>query len=376
MAYNHLHFVQSLETMEGGGLGVSARQLHGAMLSCASSRLVATTSQKSFAEENGIHQFQRVQPNSFYYSPYLANVARDFVSEADYIHGHGLYVYPNFVFGREARRQGKSLIYHIHGFFDPWILGRSKIKKGLVNLLFEKRNLDSVSFIRALTNKEELQVRGFGYRGPIEVIPNGVDLEEIDAVSPEEALHARFDKKRPKRALFLSRLHPKKGLDILIESWAGLGEVGKDWELLIVGPNEGGYQSEIEKMIKERNLGEQCRIMPPVRGLEKHRVFQSADLFVLPSYSEGFPMAVLEALANRKPCVVTSECNVPEMYEEGAVWQCLPNAESFRASLQEALGCGDSERQERGAIGRKMMEESYSWQSVARQLDSACRSHR
>ncbi|MBJ7328007.1 MAG: glycosyltransferase [Chthoniobacterales bacterium] len=151
--------------------------------------------------------------------------------------------------------------------------------------------------------------------------------------------------------LFLSRIHAKKGLDLLVPAWGRLTKEFPDWELVIVGPDEGGYQAMVEKMIADCGCGETCWIHPAVSGAEKHALLRTADLFVLPSYSEGFPMAVLEAAAHRIPVVQTDECNFPELTAAGGAWECRPELDSVEKTLRSALTAEDAERAERGLKG-------------------------
>jgi glycosyltransferase involved in cell wall biosynthesis len=173
--------------------------------------------------------------------------------------------------------------------------------------------------------------------------------------------------------LFLSRIHAKKGLDLLVPAWGKLTKEFPDWELLIVGPDEGGYQATVEKMIAEAGCGDTCWIHPAVSGAEKHALLRTADLFVLPSYSEGFPMAVLEAAAHRIPVVQTDECNFPELAAAGGAWECRPERDAVEASLRSALNTEDAERAERGLRGRELVEKIYSWDHFANEVFDACR---
>ena len=105
--------------------------------------------------------------------------AGSLVRDSDVLHGHGLYVGTNFIFGGEARRQRKALVYHVHGMFEPYILKRSRWKKRLVHWLFEDRNIRDVRFWRALTAIEADQIAATGARQPIAVIPNGLDVADF-----------------------------------------------------------------------------------------------------------------------------------------------------------------------------------------------------
>lgn len=339
----------------------------------------------------GVIQGVRQGPAKAFYAPELKRLANEAVASAEWFHGHGFYVWTNWWLGGEARRRGKSLVYHPHGFFDPWILRRSRGKKRMAGWLFEDANMACVRWWRALSSKEADQIRAaVGPHAVIHVIPNGVDLEEVDGLDAArvtsdesrvasndgeaEARHSAWaERKRPKRLLFLSRIHPKKGLDLLVPAWGNLTKEFRDWELLIVGPDEGGYRAVVEKMIADVGCGETCRIHPAVSGAEKHALLRTADLFVLPSYSEGFPMAVLEAAAHRVAVVQTSECNFPELTAAGGAWECRPESAAVEKELRGALTADDTERAERGARGRELVEKSYSWDHLAGAVMEACR---
>lgn len=375
----HLHFVQSVEPMQGGGLGSSTLQLHEALVAEGGSHVI-TTRDSSFSRQwTGVFQGKRRGPDAIYYSPELLAHAEASIKKADWVHAHGLYVYPNALLGSQCRRQQKPYAYHIHGFFDPWILARSRFKKWLVNRLFESRNLREASFIRALTVKERQQITSYGLKQPVVVIPNGIDLSEVDRpLETQEELGVETktpETRPPKRLLFLSRIHPKKGLDILIQAWASLAEQFPDWELAIVGPDEGGYLREVVALIQRLSIQDRCLILGSVSGNEKRMVFQSADVFVLPSYSEGFPMVALEAMAHRLPVVLTTECNFAEALDADAGWGCEPEQESLSMSIKDALSASDEERSQRGMLGRKLVEDCYSWERIANALVEACETY-
>jgi glycosyltransferase involved in cell wall biosynthesis len=297
------------------------------------------------------------------------------VERADVIHGHGFYVYTNWLLGRAACGQGKPLIYHPHGMFEPWILSRSRWKKCVVHWLFEDRNMRSCRLWRALTPKEADQIRAQGIKAPIVVAPNGVRLEEYSheagqASSAELPLMERV--RARKKLVFMARVHPKKGLDILLRVWASLNGRRKHWELLIAGPDEDGYQTTVEKIIRDLDLSASTTFLGPVTGPTKRALLHSADLFVLCSRSEGLPVAVLEAMACGCPVVVTRACNIPEILPEGAGWLCEPETESVSTALREALECSDSERRQRGRAARALVERHYAWPSIASTILDAC----
>jgi len=364
---HHLQFVQSLEPLSGGGLGAAALQLHNAMRAEAlDSRLFATCSSTFKLESSATQQFPRSGPAKFFYAPGLAAAAQETVRDERLwiIHGHGFYVYPNYVFGRLARKFDLPLVYHVHGFFEPWILARSKLKKRLAHWLFEDANFRAVALWRALTVKEAEQIRNIvGSTASIVVAPNGVELAPFEAIP-------RPNVREKHVALFVGRLHPKKGLDLLFDAWGRLGAVRKDWELIIAGPDEGGYEAVAKRMASELDGG--VRFIGVVTGSAKYELLIQADLFILTSYSEGLPMAVIEAMAARVPVVVTNECNLPEVAEAEAGWLCRAERDDVRRALLEALSAGDIERRQRGEKGRKLVESTFTWKKTVAILRESC----
>lgn len=370
----YLHFTQSLEPLEGAGLGYSALGLHQGMLAGGiDSRLVSTRGAGERPQWDAVTQYPRRGPTRIFYAPEMMREARTLVEAADCVHAHGFYVAPNWLLGRQARRQGKPLVHHVQGFLDPWILRRSRAKKRLVHRLFEDANFRHAAWWRASSEKEHDQIRACGIDAPIAVIPNGVHLPTVRAKAEAVALAARFPKQRAKRLVFLSRIHPKKGLDLLIPAWGQLHAKHPDWELAIFGPDEGGYRAEVERLIGEAGVADSVTFYGSVSGDEKEAAFRSGDLFILPSYSEGFPMAVLEASAHGLPVVLTNECNFPELAANDGGWQCRPDLESVIASLEMALATDETERRQRGEAGRKLVAENYAWTSIATQVEDACR---
>jgi glycosyltransferase involved in cell wall biosynthesis len=376
MPLRHVHFTQSLEPLQGGGLGRAALELHLQLLQDGTMSRLITTRAPSFNRTWPLTcQYARSGPPKVFFAKGLRRDACALLSDADVVHAHGFYVYPNWAIGGEAHKRCKPLVCHAHGFFEPWILQRSRLKKQLVSLLFENRNMRGCRLWRALTSKEADQIRAQGFKAPIVVAANGVRLEEIDAPSmpgDTEVLSLPERARQRKRLVFMARLHPKKGLDLLLPAWSKLACRHKDWELLIAGPDEQGYRAAVEAMVRNLELGSSVTLTGPVTGGTKIQLLLSADLFVLPSYSEGLPVAVLEAMACRVPTVASRESNIPELESKGGGWLCDANKDSVQAALENALRCSDTERKSRGLAARKLVETRYSWPIIARTIRDAC----
>lgn len=369
----HLHFVQSLEALQGGGLGRAAADLHLTFRSLRSdSRLLATGARAS--EPVGVAEatvFDRRGPAKAFFAPGLLSRGRKCVSEADVVHAHGFYVSTNWILGRAARRLGTPLVMHPHGMFEPWILRRSRGKKKIAHLLFEDANFRSARLWRALTLQEADQIRAQGIKAPIVIAPNGVDPEPFDSCAK-----AGSSAREKRTALFLGRLHPKKGIDVLIEAWATLRPEDRDaWSLVIAGPDEGGYKAELLELTRRLSLNGSVHFPGLVTGEKKTKLLCNADLFLLTSHSEGFSVAILEAMAARLPVIATGACNFPDLFTEGGGWECQPSVPSVSKALATALQVDQTERTQRGEAGRKLLDARFTWESSARILLAACEEH-
>lgn len=361
----HVHFVQSLEPLQGGGLGAAALQLHEAMAAASlHSRLISTRDEAFRVEWPGVQQFSRRGISKAFYAPDLRRASEGILAGRVHIlHGHGFYVYTNYLFGSLARKRRIPLVYHVHGIFEPWILRRSRFKKQLAHWLFEDANFRHVRLWRALTNREADQIKAVvGSNANVVVAPNGIDLAPFSPRS-EKSISRR-------RVLFLGRLHPKKGLDLLVQAWASLGPLKKDWELVIAGPDEGGYEAIVRGLVETAGISTEVSFTGPVSGSAKYQLLASADLFVLTSYSEGLPMAPLEAMASRVPVALTHECNLPEAAGD-AGWSCPAASAAVTQMLREAMSVDDAERAQRGSAGRQLVERRFNWRNTVVSLQEA-----
>ena len=279
----------------------------------------------------GVVEFRRIKPDFLYYSPDLRTRAKQLVAVRRChpwswsLCRHQL---PDYA---EARLQGRPLVYHTHGFLDPWILKRSRWKKRLVHWLFENANFQHARLWRALTSKEADQIRSQGIKSPVVVIPVGFDPAQFNiSFQPGDEIQTplvpRLINKRRFRAVFISRIHPKKGLDNLLPAWSVLAAKKCDWELIIAGPDVGGYAATVDRLIQKLNLTDSVRRVGKISHESKVKLLKSADLLVLPSYSEGFTSAILEAMAAAVPVGRhPQECNFAELFQQGGGWECEAN---------------------------------------------------
>jgi poly(glycerol-phosphate) alpha-glucosyltransferase len=249
---------------------------------------------------------------------------------------------------------------------EPWALKNSRWKKWVVWRLFERAHLSEAACLHALCEAERGDIRALGLTNPIAVIPNGVDLPPDLQSQPADPAPAEW--RGRKVMLFLSRVHPKKGLVQLVRAWAALHRKADGWVLAIAGPPQGGHDVEIQRLVDELALGDTVRQVGPQYGEDKNAWLRRACAFVLPSFSEGMPVAVLEALAYGLPVLLTPHCNLPEAVAAGAAFAVALRPDDIAEGLQQVLGMSDSERKAMGARGRSLVERKYTWPRIALQM--------
>lgn len=288
------------------------------------------------------------------------------------LHVHGLWQAKSLASWLVARKYGLPCVVSPRGMLDPWAVNNSGWKKKLAGRLFENRNLREAACLHALCNSEADAIRACGLKNPIAIIPNGVDLTEMGR---SQASGVRSQNNEKKQLLFLGRIHPKKGLMELIEAWGMVrrSEVGgqrSEWELVIAGWDDGGHLEGLRRQTAESGLADSVHFPGPVHGAEKDALFRDADAFVLPSFSEGLPMSVLEAWAHGLPVVMTKACNLPDGFRRRAAILARPNPESIAAALHKLFALSEEERREVGKNGRQLVQETYAWPRLAGQMHS------
>jgi glycosyltransferase involved in cell wall biosynthesis len=217
-------------------------------------------------------------------------------------------------------------------------------------------------------NEAETDVlRGLGLPAPIREIPWGVDIPSAGSLPARERLTAWFPAlvDRP-FLLFLSRLHPKKGIDLLIPSFAALAQELPDWLLVLAGPDEGGYRAQLERMVADRGLEQRILFTGLVTGEAKATLLTHADCFVLPSYSEGFPVVVAEALGYGRPVVVTTSCHLPEVAEGEAGLVVLAEVGALATALREMMR-DSAFRAKCSQNALEVTKRHFTWNAVAQQ---------
>jgi poly(glycerol-phosphate) alpha-glucosyltransferase len=309
-----------------------------------------------------------VGPRAFGYSPSLA---RDFLaSDADVAHLHSLWMYTSLLVHRWATRHRKPFMTTLNGMLDPWALGNSAMKKKIAALVYERNCLEAAACIQVNSEAELRAARDFGLKGPVCVIPNGATLPDLDPAAVATIEHPIRTLRRDGApvVLYLGRLHPKKGLANLLDALALADGNGDKWVLAIAGWDQLGHEQELRARSAKLGLGDRVIFLGPQFGDAKTAAFHHADAFILPSYSEGLPMAILEAWSYGKPVLMSPACNLGVGYEVGAALPIDPNPQGIADGLSAFFAMSDYERAQMGTKGRRLVETSFHWPNIARQM--------
>jgi len=332
----------------------------------------------------------------------IAAIAYDF--KPDVIHLHGGWHPVLFFCARVARRSGVPIVLSLHGSLRPAVIeGDRRIKKRLAWWLYQRRLVEMAEVIHVSTETEKGDLVRLGFNKPVVVIPNGADVREVRKSRGPKVLklHGPKSQTRTKTVLCLGRLHPLKGLDLLIDAWKLVISDYPNWFLLLVGPDEQGTLKALREQVKRLGVVDSVAFSEPQYGEEKMRVMQNADLFVLSTRSENFGIVVAESLACGVPVITTKGAPWPELLgiSGGAIaerdhemantpkrnapnvinqlnqptpaigrcgWWIDIGVEPLVEALREAMSLTDEERREMGENGRRLVESKYQWASIAK----------
>lgn len=275
------------------------------------------------------------------------------------IHDNGLWRPYSRRLARIAGQIGVPRVVTLRGMLEPWAYKHRHWRKRVAWWLYQRKDLESAALIHATSEMEADNLSRFSLRTPVCVIPNGINLHN----------QPTHEKAEPRVILFLSRLHPKKGLPLLIEAFSQLNP--ENWRLRIAGPDETGCMVSLQTLVSELQMTSKVEFLGAVYGDEKDQLFVTSSVFVLPSYSENFGMVVTEALSHGVPVVTTTGTPWAILQDRECGWWVEPNVPAIRYALGNAICCSADTLARMGENGRNLVAEKYSWDIVARQVLSA-----
>jgi glycosyltransferase involved in cell wall biosynthesis len=285
----------------------------------------------------------------------------------DVVHDNGVWLPHNHRLARLTCERRIPRVVSARGMLEPWAMLHKRAKKRIAWRLYQRRDLIAAALLHATADAEAAHIEELGLGVPISVIANGVDLpasnELANQVEGKENSHV---------ALFLSRIHPKKGLPMLIEAWKRVQPEG--WTLHIAGPDEGGHLAEVQKLIAAACLDHVIRFLGPINGRNRLVAYSSADLFILPTYSENFGIVVAEALAHEVPVITTKATPWLRLEEKHCGWLVEASPDGITDGLKRATSCHSITLKEMGRNGRAMVAENYAWKPIAERFIAAYQS--
>jgi glycosyltransferase involved in cell wall biosynthesis len=275
------------------------------------------------------------------------------------LHNHGMWqfngLYPSWI----GKQKSIPVITSPRGTLSNWSFNSGSKSKKIFWPLFQKPSLANITCFHATSISEYNEIRSHGFDQPVAIIPNGIDIPEM----PSNTI------KKNKTLLFLGRVHPKKGIDILLNAWLQVQSSFPEWRVVIAGSDldilgRGGYLKEIIQYSKKIGC-ERVEFIGPVYGKEKFELYQSASIFVLPTYSENFGMTVAEALSVGTPAIVSHGAPWEGLEKNNAGWWIELDEKKFAKTFENALSLSDQEIKKIGLNGRSWMKRDFSWDNLA-----------
>jgi glycosyltransferase involved in cell wall biosynthesis len=273
------------------------------------------------------------------------------------MHSHGLWMMPNVYPARACADTGCRIVVSPRGTLSSWALDRHALQKKAFWRIAQASALNAATCFHATADAEFEDIRRAGFRQPICVLRNGVDVPIVEA-RPTGG---------PRQLLYLGRIHPVKGIDILLHAWHAVQQRFPDWELNIAGPDNGGYLTAIKGLASQLGLERVC-FLGPLYGDQKVRAYRAASVFVLPTHSENFALTVAEALGAGTPAIVTTGAPWESLEKQDAGWWIQIGVDPLIACLTKVLALPSLRLAAMGQAGREWMVRDYSWRQIGEQL--------
>lgn len=273
----------------------------------------------------------------------------------DCVHLHGIWSPRLAGSFRAWRKRGVPCVVSPHGMLAPWALSHKWLKKKVAWHLYQKHSLDQAVFLHGTSEHETRQFKKLGLKPPVATIPWGVSLPSVAEKSASRS--------RPRTALFVGRIYPVKGLPLLVEAWAKVRPTG--WKMKLVGPDEAGHRAEVEALIRAAKLEADFEFTGPLQGEALRAAYENASLFIQPSYTENFGMAVAEALAYSLPVLTTTGTPWSILPDRGCGWWVSPTVDQITQALTNATRLEDVVLRDMGAKGRDVVAREFSWCQTA-----------
>jgi glycosyltransferase involved in cell wall biosynthesis len=289
-------------------------------------------------------------------------------NHVDVVHSHGMWQMNALYPGWAANKGNVQLIISPRGSFSQWAFNHGSWTKPFFWSLLQKPAFDKVTCFHATSQEEYADIRRLGFTQPVAVIPNGIDLPAGTVDTPRSDIRT---------LLFLGRIHPKKGIDILLRAWRRVQGDFSGWNLCIAGSDDAyhgasGYLDEM-KTVSRQLCAERVEFPGEITGAAKWKAYENADLFVLPTHSENFGMTVAEALAAGTPAIVTRGAPWAGLESQGAGWWIDTGELPLTKCLQDALSKSRDDLSAMGQCGKQWMQADFSWPKIGCKMSTTYR---
>ena len=306
--------------------------------------------------------------NDLIFSPSLLKWLEKNIYQYDIVHTHTIWSPLVTSVHNICKKKRVPYVATPHGMLEPWILSSKSWKKKPYYKFFETPALNQASFIQAIAPSEAETIKSLGFNNVL-TIPNGVHAQDFEVPASPNQFYECFPELVGKQlVLFLGRIHPKKGLDILADAFKRIHARFPNTHLVIAGPDNSNFLPTAKRYFYDAKCQASVTFTGMLSGDLKYSVLAAASAYVAPSYSEGFSMSILEGMASGLPCVITKECNFPEAV--GSAYVVDANSDKVYAALHYIFS-NPQEALEMGKNARQMILSEYTWDHSAKQLSQA-----
>lgn len=326
-----------------------------------------TDSDRSGWGEVKLNTFKTSLFHSFGYAPGLSKSIHQ--KKIEVLHLHGLWMYPQWVTYSWQRKERSPVIISTHGMLNAWALDISSWKKNLVGRAFAFKSLERASCIHALCYSEYEAVRKFGLKNPVAVIPNGISIPSYPPV--------KASAQKRKTLLYLGRLHPIKGLDLLIEALGIIKSKNsnffENWQVKLVGGGIPAHRESLVNSVLRLGLENDVFFTGPLYNSEKEKELRTASAYILPSYSEGIPVSVLEAWSYKLPVLMTEACNLNAGFDTKAAIKLELQEADIAEKIMKMGGLDEKQLVEMGTNGFRLVQSNFDWKNIAEKFEKTYR---